>query len=109
MIVAAGALHSAQLLQLSGFGPSSLLNDFDIPLALDLPGVGNNLQDHPLVGTFYPCEFLGVIKRENGDMRVLTSLDNNASYPSPTELTTNATYNNEAEEEYETEKTGKSS
>ncbi|KAK4690917.1 hypothetical protein P7C71_g5976, partial [Lecanoromycetidae sp. Uapishka_2] len=32
--------------------------------------------------------------------------DNNASYPSPTELTTNATYNTEAEQEYETDKTG---
>ncbi|MCJ1456766.1 hypothetical protein MMC28_007131 [Mycoblastus sanguinarius] len=86
VIVAAGALHSAQLLQLSGFGPLSLLNQFDIPVALDLPGVGNNLQDHPLVGTFYPY--------------------NNASYPSPTELTTNATYNLEAEQEYDTDKIG---
>lgn len=34
-------------------------------------------------------------------------VDNNASYPLPTELTTNATYNFEAEQEYDTEKTGK--
>ena len=54
VIVAAGALHSAQLLQLSGIGSSSLLAEFDIPVALDLPGVGNNLQDPCLVGTFYP-------------------------------------------------------
>ena len=33
--------------------------------------------------------------------------DNNASYPSPTELTTNATYNAEAEQEYDNDKTGK--
>ena len=33
-------------------------------------------------------------------------VDNNASYPSPTELTTNATYNMEAEQEYDTAKTG---
>ena len=33
--------------------------------------------------------------------------DNNASYPSPTELTTNATYNMEAEQEYDTDKAGK--
>ncbi|KAI4106909.1 MAG: hypothetical protein LQ345_007165 [Seirophora villosa] len=86
VIVAAGALHSAQLLQLSGIGPSSLLDAFDIPTALDLPGVGNNLQDHCLVGTFYPY--------------------NNASYPSPTELTTNVSYNAMAETEYNTFKTG---
>ncbi|KAL8716496.1 MAG: hypothetical protein Q9225_006187 [Loekoesia sp. 1 TL-2023] len=86
VIVAAGSLHSAQLLQLSGIGPSSLLNTYGIPIALDLPGVGNNLQDHCLVGTFYPY--------------------NNASYPSPTELTTNATYNALAEMEYNSFKTG---
>ncbi|KAL8652785.1 MAG: hypothetical protein Q9210_002482 [Variospora velana] len=86
VIVAAGSLHSAQLLQLSGIGPSSLLSTYDIPIALDLPGVGNNLQDHCLVGTFYPY--------------------NNASYPSPTQLTTNASYNAMAEMEYNTFKTG---
>lgn len=57
VIVAAGALHSAQLLQLSGIGPESLLGRYNITVALNLPGVGNNLQDHPLVGTFYPCMF----------------------------------------------------
>ena len=58
VIIAAGALHSAQLLQLSGIGPASLLQSNNIPVALDLPGVGNNLQDHCLVGTFYPCKSL---------------------------------------------------
>ena len=38
IIVAAGALYSTQLLQLSGIGSSSLLAEFDIPVALDLPG-----------------------------------------------------------------------
>lgn len=37
----------------------------------------------------------------------MIGVDNNASYPSPTELTTNATYNMEAEQEYDTDKTGK--
>ena len=67
VIVAAGALHSAQLLQLSGFGPSALLNQYDIPIALDLPGVGNNLQDHPLVGTFYPCKWDARFLTDDGD------------------------------------------
>ena len=57
VIVAAGALHSAQLLQLSGIGPEALLDQFNITVSLNLPGVGNNLQDHCLVGTFYPCVF----------------------------------------------------
>ncbi|KAH0547745.1 hypothetical protein FGG08_000002 [Glutinoglossum americanum] len=54
VIIAAGALHSAQLLQLSGVGPKPLLDNYDIPVLIDLPGVGTNLQDHYLVGTFYP-------------------------------------------------------
>ena len=107
VIVAAGALHSAQLLQLSGYGPSAILNQYGIPIALDLPGVGNNLQDHCLVGTFYPCmaqPFFSVLLRYG--LGLIRLIDNNASFPSPTELTTNATYNTEAEQEYETDKTG---
>ncbi|KAK3935454.1 hypothetical protein QBC46DRAFT_50935 [Diplogelasinospora grovesii] len=45
VILAAGALHTPQILQLSGIGPKKLLNKFGIPLVVDLPGVGQNLQD----------------------------------------------------------------
>lgn len=68
VIIAAGALHSVQLLELSGIGPASLLKSFGIPVAIDLPGVGNNLQDHCLVGTFYPCKLFPTsvsIKKSN--------------------------------------------
>lgn len=46
VILAAGAVQSPQLLQLSGVGPAALLRDFEIPVVADLPGVGENLQDH---------------------------------------------------------------
>lgn len=46
VILCAGALQSPQLLQLSGIGPRKLLQQFGIPVCLDLPGVGENLQDH---------------------------------------------------------------
>jgi choline dehydrogenase-like flavoprotein len=46
VILAAGALQSPQLLQLSGIGPGALLSTFGIPVVCDLPGVGENLQDH---------------------------------------------------------------
>ncbi|TAN13079.1 MAG: choline dehydrogenase [Burkholderiaceae bacterium] len=46
VILAAGAIGSVQLLQLSGIGPGALLQSLGIPVALNLPGVGGNLQDH---------------------------------------------------------------
>ena len=46
VILAAGAINSPQLLQLSGVGPGELLGGMGIALRRDLPGVGRNLQDH---------------------------------------------------------------
>ena len=46
VLLAAGALQSPQLLQLSGIGPAALLQSHGIAVARDLPGVGENLQDH---------------------------------------------------------------
>ncbi len=45
-ILAAGAIGSPQILQLSGIGPGSLLQRHGIPVLHDLPGVGENLHDH---------------------------------------------------------------
>jgi choline dehydrogenase len=45
-VLAAGAIGSPQLLQLSGIGPAALLGAHGIPLVHDLPGVGENLHDH---------------------------------------------------------------
>jgi choline dehydrogenase len=49
VILAAGALVSPQLLMLSGIGPADQLREHGISVAVDLPGVGENLQDHPYV------------------------------------------------------------
>lgn len=46
VILAAGAIGSPQLLMLSGIGPAEHLKAHGIPVALDKPGVGGNLQDH---------------------------------------------------------------
>ena len=46
VLLAAGSIQSPQLLQLSGIGPAPLLRKFGIPVVHDLPGVGENLQDH---------------------------------------------------------------
>jgi choline dehydrogenase len=45
VILAGGAFNSPQLLKLSGIGPASELRNFGINVVVDLPGVGENLQD----------------------------------------------------------------
>ena len=49
LIISGGAINSPQLLMLSGMGPADELQRHGIKTAVDLPGVGRNLQDHPLV------------------------------------------------------------
>ena len=46
VILSAGAIGSPRLLQLSGIGPADQLQSLNIPVVLDQPGVGANLQDH---------------------------------------------------------------
>ena len=53
VIVCAGAVNSPQLLQLSGIGPAEVLHQAGIPVTLDLPGVGANLQDHLQIRSVY--------------------------------------------------------
>ena len=55
VILAAGALQSPQLLQLSGVGPPSLLERFGVPVVHALPGVGENLQDHLQARVIFRC------------------------------------------------------
>jgi len=45
VILSAGAFNTPQLLKLSGIGPADELKSFSIPVLVDLPGVGTNLQD----------------------------------------------------------------
>ncbi len=56
VIMAAGAVHSPQLLQLSGVGPKALLQSLGIEVVTDLPGVGKNFQDHLDLKVDYNCE-----------------------------------------------------
>jgi choline dehydrogenase len=55
VILAGGTVNSPQLLMLSGIGPASELQGAGISPMHDLPGVGKNLQDHPMVSVGYLC------------------------------------------------------
>ena len=57
VILAAGGIHTPQILQLSGIGPRDLLQRLNISVVQDLPGVGANFQDHPTIrGASFQCE-----------------------------------------------------
>ena len=52
MVVTAGALGTPQVLERSGVGNPEILKKLDIPVMADVPGVGENYQDHNLL--LYP-------------------------------------------------------
>jgi choline dehydrogenase len=60
VILAAGSIHSPKLLLLSGIGEAKALRSLGIDVVANLPGVGENLQDHVLVS--------GVVFKYNGKM-----------------------------------------
>ena len=55
VILCGGVFNSPQLLQLSGVGPAGLLHGLNIRVQADLPGVGENLQDHFGAAVNYRC------------------------------------------------------
>ena len=57
VILCGGAFNTPQLLMLSGIGPRTGLESFGIPVRVELPGVGNNLQDRYEVGMVHRMNF----------------------------------------------------
>ena len=55
VLLSGGSINSPQLLQLSGVGPGALLQEHGIAVLHDLPGVGDNLQDHLGGRVIYRC------------------------------------------------------
>lgn len=55
VLLSAGSLKSPQLLELSGIGAAERLAKLGIPIVQNLPGVGENLQDHLQVRLYYEC------------------------------------------------------
>ena len=56
VLLAGGSVNSPQLLMLSGIGPADELKRAGVRAIHDLPGVGKNLQDHPMLAVGYVCK-----------------------------------------------------
>lgn len=86
VVLAAGAIQTPKLLQLSGVGPRSVLEAAGIDVKVELDAVGSNFQDHSYATVIFNT----------------TSVHS----PSPNSLMTNATFNATAWAQYEEDKTG---
>lgn len=88
VIIAAGTIHTPQILQASGIGPKKLLRDAGLNVVVDLPGVGSNFQDHPY------------------NVGALFNMTNFNVHPDPNDMFENATFIAEAEAEFAANRTG---
>jgi choline dehydrogenase-like flavoprotein len=85
VILAAGAIFTPQILQLSGIGPKKVLAAAGVKTKLDLPAVGSNFQDHPVAYLTWNIT---------------------ASFPNSGSLAANATFFEESRKLYEAQLTG---
>ncbi|QRM34621.1 FAD-dependent oxidoreductase (plasmid) [Microvirga sp. VF16] len=66
IVLSAGAFQTPKLLMLSGIGERAHLESFGIPVISDLPGVGRNMQDHPIFSSVLWEASEPIIGRSNG-------------------------------------------
>jgi len=74
VILSGGSYNSPQLLMLSGIGPAAHLHEMGIPLVHDLPGVGQNLSEHPRVPVLFeaaPVTFVNELRFDKATLSVL--------------------------------------
>ncbi|TEY80881.1 hypothetical protein BOTCAL_0036g00090 [Botryotinia calthae] len=86
VILAAGSIHTPQILELSGIGQPYILEQLGLPVHVNLPGVGENFQDHPYVGAVYYYT--------------------NSSYPTIIQIDNDAQLLTQSQQEYYVNKTG---
>ncbi|KAI1854119.1 hypothetical protein JX266_001260 [Neoarthrinium moseri] len=86
VILAAGAVFTPHLLQQSGIGPKDVLEAANVTVKADLPAVGSNFQDHPVAAMAYNIS--------------------NQSFPNPSSMVLNATFNATSWDEYLQNHTG---
>jgi len=74
VILSGGSYNSPQLLMLSGIGPAGHLREMGIPVVHDLPGVGQNLSEHPRVPVLFeaaPVTFVNELRFDKATLSVL--------------------------------------
>jgi choline dehydrogenase-like flavoprotein len=86
VVLAAGAIQTPKLLQLSGIGPRSVLEAAGVKVKVELDAVGSNFQDHPYATVIFNTT--------------------TKTFPNPGLMNTNATFNASAWAQYEADKTG---
>ncbi|WP_211766540.1 GMC family oxidoreductase [Kutzneria sp. CA-103260] len=67
VLLCAGAIGTPRLLLLSGIGPRDELAELGIPVVADVPGVGRNLHDHPLVRLAWPVRDAAALRGSLSD------------------------------------------
>jgi choline dehydrogenase len=68
VVLCAGAIHTPMILMRSGVGPAAHIEGLGIPVSLDLPGVGENLQDHIRAGVEFSVDKPLQLERQPGLM-----------------------------------------
>jgi choline dehydrogenase len=82
VVLCAGAIGSPQLLMLSGIGPADALRGHGIQVTAELPGVGENLSDHPLAPVIYAAA-QPMPDGLNNHVDALAALRTNPALPAP--------------------------
>lgn len=106
VILAAGAVYTPQLLQWSGIGPKSILESSGIATKLDLAAVGSNFQDHATAYYSWSRECKTFRLQRWRIENTNSGIVGNATFPRATELTSNATFWDEAVDLYHNNLTG---
>jgi choline dehydrogenase len=84
VVLCAGAIGSPHLLMLSGIGPADVLCAHGIQAAVDLPGVGENLSDHPLgVVVYSAAKLMPDADRASNHGDALAALRTDPALPDP--------------------------
>jgi choline dehydrogenase len=82
VVLCAGAIGSPQLLMLSGIGPADALRGHGLQVTAELPGVGENLSDHPLAPVIYAAA-QPMRDGVNNHVDAVAALRTNPALPAP--------------------------